>query len=141
LRELEAELTEALQELQHSSDLVQQAATELMYRRCHAETSLRDRIESQAPAGTSDIARCFAETKTAWDNEMQAAGVAATKRHEYAEAQAAVTAARLRCEAAHRHCAEIRRVRIRTMVTTFLITIVVMVIAAAWFYFSAANTR
>ena len=135
LNELERELVETLEELRQSSELAEQQATEAMYAGCHAETFLRDLVECNDPHGTSEIARRLAETKLARDNTLEAAAIAADKRRYYIEAKGVIAVAQLRSQYARRHFAEMRRVRVRAISMTFLLTLVLVVTAATLLHY------
>jgi hypothetical protein len=135
LRELDRELVETLVELRLAIDVAEQQATEAMYAGGHAQAFFINVVESHGPQGTSDIAKLFTETAQARDYAQQTAMIAADKRCEYAEAKGVVAVARVRSQNARQHFVEMRRVRIRAIVMTLLLTLVALVIAAALLHY------
>jgi len=135
LRELDRELAQTLEELQLAIDVAEREATEAMYAGGHAQTFLCNVVGSHGPDGTSDIAKLLAETARARDYAQQTAMIAANKRREYAEAKGVVELAQVRCKHAYHHFAEMRRVRIRAVSSTILVTLAILLLSVLLVHF------
>lgn len=129
VKELDRELAETLEELRLESEAAERQATEAMYVACHAETAFRQLVERHDPDGTSELAQRFTETKLARDGALEAASLAAKKRHAYAEAKGIVAVAQTRAQHAQHHFAEMRRVRIRAVASTILVTLALLALS------------
>jgi len=135
LKELDRALAETLEELRLESEVAERQAAEAMYAGCHGETLFREIIERHDPDGTTELARRFAETKLARDDALEAANIVANKRGDYTEAKGIVAVAQTRAQNAHRHFAEMRRVRIRAVASTILVTLAILVLSVLLVHF------
>jgi hypothetical protein len=129
LKELDRELAETLEEHRLRSEDAERQAAEAMYTACHAETSFRQLVERHDPDGTSELARHFAETQLARDGALEAACIVARNRSDYSEAKGIVAVAQTRVQHAQHHFAEMRRVRIRAVASTILVTLVLLTLS------------
>jgi len=135
LKELDRELAQTLEELRLAIDVAEQEATEAMYAGGHAQSFFCNVVGSHGPQSTSDIIKLFADTARARDYAQQTARIVADRRCEYAEAKGIVEVAQVRCEHANHHFAEMRRVRIRAVASTILVTLALLALSVLLVHF------
>jgi hypothetical protein len=141
LRELDRELTETLEDLRVTSDAAQVKAAEAEQVGDQMERFLYYLLECNAAQDEAGLVQRMAETKAAWNAATEALKAATAKRLAYTEAKYVVEVAQARIQNAQRHSAELRKVCIRTMTMTFLLTLAAVITIATLLYWAWATGR
>jgi hypothetical protein len=129
LSELDRELAQTLEDLRLAINAAEQEAMEAMYAGGHAQSFFCNVVGSQGSQSTSDIIKLFADTARARDYAQQTAMLAANIRRDYAEAKGVVEVAQTRAQNAYHHFAELRRVRIRAVASTIVVTLALLALS------------
>jgi len=135
LKELDRELAETLEEIRLGREDAERQAVEAMYAACYAERLFRDLVECHGPGITGELVQHFEATKLARDATLEAANILADKRSEHAEAKGIVAVAQTRAQHARYHFPAMRRVRIRAVASTILVTLALLVLSVLLVHF------
>ncbi|HEY5958228.1 MAG TPA: hypothetical protein VIV60_16805, partial [Polyangiaceae bacterium] len=126
LRALERDLVESLEVLRRDDEAAQTRATEMLQCSVWADGFFHGVVQINDPQGMSEVSRRWAETKIYREDALEALKAAAKASHDHLEAKGAIALAQARSQAARRHFAEVKLVRIRACALGFLLSLVLM---------------